>query len=149
MREIKFRTWDGSQMLSSNDIAYAISLSGEVMRIDIYGSSETCLAYHRKPKDSIILMQYTGLKDKNGKEIYEDDIVIDIHDKNKLSYVVLFGEWQYEYSGSYYDIVNGWHCRLWRKNEGKRYEEGFLLNYLNRESLEVIGNIYENSDLLK
>ena len=87
--------------------------------------------------------QYTGLKDKNGKEIYEGDIV---HaDGNNSNYTVKFGE--HELS-SHYDssphICTGFY--LLRHN-GLSFNEiesiGGDCSYL-----EVIGNIYENKELL-
>ena len=57
MREIKFRAWD-----KRNKYWYYFSLSPKADVIDIYETLER-------------LGQYTGLKDKNGKEIYESDVI--------------------------------------------------------------------------
>ena len=61
MREIKFRTWDGKKMMSELP-AY----------LEPHDVNETISSMN---SEGIVLMQYTGLKDKNGKEIYEGDIV--------------------------------------------------------------------------
>ncbi len=59
-REIKFRVWDGEQMISPD----YVNRQG-------YG----CWKSNSIPETSNRIMQYTGLKDKVGKEIYEGDIV--------------------------------------------------------------------------
>lgn len=88
-------------------------------------------------KRRYILMQCTGLKDKNGKLIYEGDIVKDDKD---LLYLVEFHEHAYTTSFSL------------KRIENPNYYPHIItycgLGYKNRKDYEVIGNIYENKDLL-
>lgn len=86
----------------------------------------------------INLMQYTGLKDKNGKEIYEGDI-IDIHQtvNGYNQFVIEYSD--YKFSARYYDKN--------KKEISSFYnydlDEFFEINEFEKE-LEVIGNIYES-----
>ena len=106
-REIKFRAWDGEQMVSPD-------------YIDRRGVAHW--KEHSIPSSSDKVMQYTGLKDKNGKEIYEGDIVKDV-DK---------------------DYIGGEHIFVVEHQKGSYNVSLFLT-----PTCEVIGNIYENPELLK
>lgn len=76
--------------------------------------------------------QYTGLKDKNDKKIYEGDIVCFLFEKALRKEIVRFGD------GSF---VLG-NCISLRQSQLDQYNES-------RKSMEVIGNIYDNPELLK
>ena len=82
--------------------------------------------------DDYILMQFTGLIDKNGKEVYEGDIVI--HDSEKI--VVSYGIQSV-------DAFEGAGFNLWSFYGEKL--GGFRL----QSEIEIIGNIFENPELLK
>jgi uncharacterized phage protein (TIGR01671 family) len=128
MREIKFRAWYKSveRMQYFQGIKWMLSYNGEEKLIigddfhDDYYDSEIV------PED-FELMQYTGLKDKNNKEIYEGDIInqttatgTDGHIEQVIFLLGIFGT----------------------QSKGR----GF--NNLNNWTNEVIGNIYENPELV-
>lgn len=116
MREIKFRAWTEpeNKMINWNSL----------LRMNLYNIfviPEQC---------GVILMQYTGLKDKNGKEIYEGDII----QTEELTAVI-------EYSEIYAEYIT--------TNTNQIQYEDEPLGDLRGEEIEVIGNIYENPDLLE
>lgn len=105
-RDIKFRIWTGEVLI-------------ELAKQD--------LSLYMKQKNPI--MQFTGLKDKNGKEIYEGDIIAT--KQRDVKFEVVMG-WSDDY-GTW-----GW-CF---KSRGKQWAAD------KAKGLEVIGNIYENPELL-
>ena len=86
--------------------------------------------------DEFIPLQYTGLKDINGKEIYEGDIL------TGGAVVEYFDDLVWDSSGS---IHSGFYCEKWT-DENSDYTE-MIWHYGFREC-EVIGNIYENPELI-
>ena len=115
MRNIKFRAWNGEKMTTS----FEITSQGVVA--SHFGKKE----YH----PDYLLMQYTGLKDKNGKEIYEGDIV-------KLTAI---GGYLQDGSFEVENIIS-FHENF---SHDDRYYQ------MDKEKIEIIGNIYENPELLK
>lgn len=120
MRTIKFRAWDKKR---------------NRMKIGV----ESYLGAYLPPNGNIhehhILMQYTGLHDKNGKEIYEGDICKTWRGVGQITFG-LGGE------GEPADYVGGY--LGWCVGEDKWETNGFT----NSAQIEIIGNIYENPELL-
>ena len=85
-------------------------------------------------------MQSTGLKDKNGKEIFEGDIV------KRYRSPFFKAEWEYQIE----TVVKREACLVLGKKFGKNFATiSFGLPFTKNDLLEVIGNIYENPELLE
>jgi uncharacterized phage protein (TIGR01671 family) len=125
MRTIKFRAWD---LINRHWCGYA--LRGFVL-IDEGNKEQEVIQWSPK-RDGKILMEFTGLLDKNGKEIYEGDIVKCEQIMALVKYVV-----EPAIAGFVFDQDN---CGAYREYAVK---DGTAIHY------EVIGNIYENPELLK
>ncbi len=128
-REIKFRAWYYNKM----QCCFHISDEGVVCECYYGGWGDSGSAdYH---KDAI-LMQYTGLKDKNGIEIYEGDIVQFLykHPENSEPLRLVTCEIFWHPEGAW--------CLKWPGKEP--YLNGARLN---PEKYEIIGNIYQNPEL--
>ena len=106
---------------------------------DIYqiGDFEKSLCYK---VDKNTLGQYTGLHDKNGKEIYEGDIVL--LDCYYYEEPALGGEFKV-----IYDDINGMWLLVDLENKDRGFAFGEIRSYYKAE-IEVIGNIYDNPELL-
>jgi len=106
-REIKFRAWDGEKILKDIPIK-SVSIGNN---LEMMGTT-------------LILMQFTGLHDKNNVDFFEGDIATDINDEK---YEVIFSD------GAFVVI-----------------HDGNVIELLSEvaSDIEIIGNIYENPNLL-
>ena len=136
-REIKFRAWNNNAMCYVEkilDFKGNMHLILDNPDIDFFGN------HYGANTDWAELMQYTGLKDKNDKEIYEDDIVI----ISTYSYLepIIDTTCIVEYNERYciYEFVE-------LDDTSIRYSMSDIIDSFTYE-LEIIGNIYENPELL-
>ena len=123
-----YKLWDKENKEFLEDdwkTEYAVLANGTVIEIYDNGFGE---GYSVRNLDNIEVLQFTGLKDKNGKEIYEGDIVI-LNDAEEENRCIV----KYKY-GSYILV------------DGDLRED---LSNVEDRFLEVIGNIYENKNLLE
>ena len=125
MREIKFRAWDEEtkQLLIVNSLTLDFGLC------DLWNGKPEDEGVAKKLSD-VNLMQYTGLKDKNGVEIYESDVV-------KFNFIGReegTSEVKWEYGE--------WNVTDF--SEKVRISD----NIHEAADIEVIGNIYQNPELL-
>ncbi|KKM26052.1 hypothetical protein LCGC14_1588830 [marine sediment metagenome] len=135
MREIKFRAWGtwrsksyrGKNMQDVQEMFYQIGFHIE----EFFRKIRThCIKWE--------LMQFTGLKDKNGKEIYEGDILYMKHKRGKW--------WS---KGKVLVVFENCEFYAEKIDEGVIEDEESLGNYRFKEyNLEVLGNKFENPELL-
>ena len=127
MREIKFRAWVKEKKAIfevilidyvSKKVTYIVERTGHLLNIR-----------HDKFND-VELMQYTGLKDKDNKEIYEGDILFESFGEKYYKVIFENGGFRAEFNGDFED-------------------HSFDFIDVVAQSCEVIGNIYENSKLME
>jgi uncharacterized phage protein (TIGR01671 family) len=126
MREIKFRVWDKKYNSYSEEPYYRLLLSKNGQ---VYNSEND--EWH-KIDGRYVIQQFTGLTDKNGKEIYEGDIVESEKWVSIGKYERCIGIIEYQYCSFTIDCIKEW--------SGS--------NAVLNGNATVIGNIYENPNLL-
>lgn len=126
MRPIKFRAWhfNDKKMLEVDELNHIASWSFEWM-LWVNGVNRTIWIQWWKHNDCVV-MQSTWLFDKNGQEIYEGDIVANLFYEGKKSLVIE------------------------RENEYWGFNISYFLQecVINKDTREVVWNIYENPELL-
>lgn len=128
-REFKFRAWESEdkEMFTFEDLV----------------NENVSIQYFKDVPQNTVFMQYTGLKDKNNVEIYEGDILVFDYDEDICPF---YGKVDYSDDGSIFDggyflsDKDGFATDYAFEDDGKPSEWKYLT---------VIGNIYENPELLK
>lgn len=125
MREIEFRAWNKEKkiMCFDNEDDSASYWDG------VY-SSEIGLINHslKRMRKEYVIMQYTGKKDKNGTKIFEGDIVLVDEYEQEIAII----KWDEECGNFYFELDNLY----------LTFDEYYA------NELEVVGNIYDNPELL-
>ncbi|HAB8373176.1 TPA_asm: hypothetical protein GYR63_14450 [Listeria monocytogenes] len=130
MRAIGFRVFvkETKKMLPVTDLCF-----NETESVGVSGCGDPncplCVDWYNF--DDVVLMQYTGLKDKNGKKIFEGDIV------NCKFFDRMVGD----IAG----VINFIDC-VWAVSDFKNKR---LYQLIDVDNIEIIGNIHENPDLLE
>jgi uncharacterized phage protein (TIGR01671 family) len=138
-RQIKFRAWSNSEKRMAE--VYAIQFIGYPIAAASHVSVVNKDKSNYENWSDFILLEYTGLKDKNGKEIYKGDILT-----HPSAYYIEGG-----ISKPYIHIVEfseDVRCDGAERSTTMYYCYGWIFDE-DPEEMEIIGNIYENSDLLK
>jgi uncharacterized phage protein (TIGR01671 family) len=128
-REIKFRAFSDRIGMFNVDV---LAISECTWDCPDHGKRGVSIAY----QPSIKLMQYTGLKDKNGKEIYEGDIV-------RATYDGAIG-----HSEIIWDSHKAMFMCVCNRIKERPVGGWYAYDWAHRSVIEVIGNIYENPELL-
>ena len=129
MREIKFRAWlkEDKKMVNVETMDFTDKSMQYLKRSEIINA----YILRRESDDDVELMQYTGVKDKNGKEIYEGDILF-FRDEN-MKYIVVWQDAAF----------------IIKSIEIRKYSEKMCWLDDTEICCEIVGNIYENKNLLE
>ena len=135
MKEIKFKAWNGKSFFYPSKLLFQDD--GSLTHVWDWNNGD----FSWQSIKNYELVQYTGLKDKNGKEIYEGDIVrlLDIDNEPEIFTVI------WEKSG-YFTL------KPFVDNEGYVPTLGYFTDRDSNDNyytFEIIGNIYKNPELLK
>lgn len=118
----KFRAWDKRENTMRDVAVLHFTKGGKVNSIEYWKTPSELKSYHVR---NLVLMQSTGLKDKNGVEIFEGDIGWDDHQEVHGQVIFENGAFKYEWDNISEDLFEV------------------------TDDIEIVGNIYENPELLE
>lgn len=124
----RFRAWDKRKSVMREVAVLHFTKGGKVNSIEYWKKPSELKSYHVR---NLVLMQSTGMKDKNGVDVYQGDI---IRCTRGCPHEVI---WLEKYGGTFFGGMPAW------------YLSGLSNGYSWTGREEVIGNIYENSELLE
>ena len=130
----RFRVWEPSKKEMHYE-DFVVTATGYIAPIDDHYDAYCCFDQTNFETDkNCIAMQCTGLKDKNGKLIFEGDIVKIFHLSSSGQPISFIGEVKYYQEQCYWGIKN----------------DGAFATFLDTDDVfEVIGNIYDNKELME
>ncbi|MFL8888668.1 YopX family protein [Helcococcus kunzii] len=155
----KFRAWHKRNKIMLNVISINFSLkqiTADIETRKIYPELDYWWKETDIPFSEIVLMQSTGLKDKNGIEIFEGDIAKVGLYGDVFNVIIKFGDYEQDGSGGEYSgaEVLGFYGEV--INYRSLIENGIYISKVDiktslfiYDELEVLGNIYENPELLE
>lgn len=166
MRKIKFRALiDDEELCNEEEILYHLDENENFIPFmqDLdswYFDDGQTLGDYFDCFDKEKIMQYTGLKDKTGKEIYEGDIVKAYNGINEIIGIVKFGKYKQDGSGGEYNSITctGFYVEriktipnAWEIEDDLLYEPDYekTTSLQSYEYIKVIGNIHDNPELLE
>jgi len=145
--KIKFRVWDkrNNRMIMPRKFATIIPVLDFNGNLGVMDTYKNWHWHGIVPEDEYELMLFTGLKDKNGREIYEGDIYSETeyrHGKRTATYWKVVRN-KLEYG---FNLV----ANIEKQYRGEKYREDVYLplRAINGRKMEYAGNIYENPELL-
>ena len=143
MREIKFRAWDNLEKDYLNEEDIAIDNLGNIFIFERYDNNDSDLWYTRLLPDldnkRHVIEQYTGLKDKNGTEIYEGDIV-EVKHSDWTEPTIHVVKWCGDEKYPAFNL---------KPELDEEANSIALVAQSDFFSVKVVGNIHENSELME
>lgn len=134
----KFRAWDKRENTMRDVAVLHFTKGGKVNSIEYWNTPSELKSYHVR---NLVLMQSTGLKDKNGVEIFEGDVVkVSDGGNEEDSYTSVVKNYADEgYPAFDIEAPSSWY-----------YESNVLSTIMggDYETIEVIGNVWEDGDLI-